>query len=55
MALEYPYVTTLLPDQTIEVHKVESQEIVQTVRAPPTPSRLLLGAPGRRVAALELE
>jgi hypothetical protein len=37
-ALEYPYVTALLPDQTIEVHNVESQEIVQTVPAPPLPS-----------------
>jgi vacuolar protein sorting-associated protein 3 len=37
-ALEYPYVTALLPDQAIEVHNVESQEIVQTVPAPPLPS-----------------
>jgi hypothetical protein len=36
-ALEYPYVTALLPDQTIEVHNVESQDIVQTVPAPPLP------------------
>ncbi|KAF8474403.1 hypothetical protein DFH94DRAFT_761984 [Russula ochroleuca] len=38
LSLEYPYVTALLPDQTIEVHNVESQEIVQTVPAPPLPS-----------------
>ena len=55
-ALEYPYVTALLPDQTIEVHSVESQEIVQTVPAPPLPlpneSSLaaLLGAERRSLA-----
>src|ERR1700733_13616448 len=37
-ALEYPYVTALLQDQTIVVHNVESQEVVQTVPAPPLPS-----------------
>jgi hypothetical protein len=55
-ALEYPYVTALLPDQTIEVHNVESQEIVQTVPAPPLPSpdetslAALLGAERRALA-----
>ena len=32
-ALEYPHVTTLLQDQTIVIHNVESQEVVQTVPA----------------------
>jgi len=36
--LEYPYVTALLPDQTIQVHHVGSQEIAQVVPAPPLPS-----------------
>lgn len=55
-ALEYPYVTALLPDQTIEVHNVESQELVQTVPAPPLPLpnetslRALLGAERRALA-----
>lgn len=55
-ALEYPYVTALLPDQTIEVHNVESQEIVQTVPAPPPPLpnetslAALLGAERRALA-----
>ncbi|KAI9449700.1 hypothetical protein F5148DRAFT_1353251 [Russula earlei] len=38
ICLEYPYVTALLSDQTIQVHNVESQEIVQEVPAPPLPS-----------------
>jgi hypothetical protein len=52
-ALEY--VTALLQDQTIVVHNVESQEVVQTVPAPPLPSpgetslMALLGA-GRALA-----
>jgi vacuolar protein sorting-associated protein 3 len=36
--LDYPYVTALLPDQTIQVHNIESQEIAQVVPAPPLPS-----------------
>ena len=55
-ALEYPYVTALLQDQTIVVHSVESQEVVQTVPAPPLPSpsetslMALLGAERRALA-----
>jgi hypothetical protein len=55
-ALEYPYVTALLQDQTIVVHNVESQEVVQTVPAPPLPSpsetslMALLGAERRALA-----
>jgi hypothetical protein len=37
-ALEYPYVTALLQDQTIVVPNVESREVVQTVPGPPLPS-----------------
>ena len=56
IALEFPYVTALLPDQTIEVHNVESQELVQTVPAPPLPLpnetslKALLGAERRALA-----
>ena len=55
-ALEYPYVTALLQDQTIVVHSVESQEVVQTIPAPPLPSpsetslMALLGAERRALA-----
>lgn len=35
--MEYPYVTTLLQDQTILVHSVESQEIVQEIPPDPLP------------------
>jgi hypothetical protein len=46
----------LLPDQTIQVHNVESQEIAQEVPAPPLPSpnetslATLLGAERRALA-----
>ena len=33
-ALDYPYVTTLLPNNTIEIHSVETQSIVQVIPAP---------------------
>ena len=57
-ALDYPYVTALLQDQTIVVHNVDSQEVVQTVPAPPLPSpsetseslMALLGAERRALA-----
>ncbi|KAH9057206.1 hypothetical protein EDB87DRAFT_1578953 [Lactarius vividus] len=35
---EYPHVTALLPDQTIQIHDIESQEIVQVLPPPPPPS-----------------
>ncbi|KAI0786298.1 hypothetical protein C8Q75DRAFT_721587 [Abortiporus biennis] len=40
VCLDYPYITTLLPNGTIEIHSVETQSIVQVVPAPsdiPTP------------------
>ena len=36
--LDYPYVTALLPDQTIQVHDIESQEVAQVLPPPPPPS-----------------
>ena len=33
-ALDYPYITTLLPNETIEIHSIETQAIVQVVPAP---------------------
>lgn len=35
--LDYPYITTLLPNQTIEVHNLDTQTIVQVIPAPPLP------------------
>ncbi|RPD60228.1 hypothetical protein L226DRAFT_555130 [Lentinus tigrinus ALCF2SS1-7] len=35
VSLDYPYVTTLLPNGTIEIHSIETQSIVQVVPAPP--------------------
>lgn len=40
-AFDAPYVTTLLPDGTIEIHSIETQALVQSIPAPtstPTPS-----------------
>lgn len=34
LGLDYPYVTSLLPNETIEVHSVETQSIMQVVGAP---------------------
>ncbi|KAN0136306.1 hypothetical protein V8E53_005911 [Lactarius tabidus] len=38
ICLDYPHVTALLPDQTIQVHDIESQEIAQVLPPPPPPS-----------------
>ncbi|KAK7047403.1 hypothetical protein VNI00_006634 [Paramarasmius palmivorus] len=35
MCFDYPYITTLLPNDTIEIHNVDTQGIVQVVSAPP--------------------
>lgn len=32
--LDYPYVTALLPNNTIEIHSIETQAIVQVIGAP---------------------
>ena len=36
IGLDYPYVTSLLPNDTIEIHSVETQDIVQVIGAPAT-------------------
>lgn len=33
-ALDYPYITTLLPNETIEIHSIDRLEIVQVIPAP---------------------
>ncbi|KAG7095427.1 hypothetical protein E1B28_006176 [Marasmius oreades] len=43
VCFDYPYITTLLPNTTIEIHKVDTQEIVQVVSAPAD------GSPGRNI------
>ncbi|KAI0070843.1 hypothetical protein K474DRAFT_1669669 [Panus rudis PR-1116 ss-1] len=35
VCLDYPYIATLLPNNTIEIHNVDTQNIVQVVPAPP--------------------
>ncbi|EMD32318.1 hypothetical protein CERSUDRAFT_162060 [Gelatoporia subvermispora B] len=35
VCLDYPYITTLLPNNTIEIHSIETQAIVQVIPAPP--------------------
>ena len=32
--LDYPYITSLLPDETIEVHSIETQSMMQVIQAP---------------------
>ncbi|KAF8842967.1 hypothetical protein BDN67DRAFT_1032330 [Paxillus ammoniavirescens] len=44
VCLDYPHVTTLLPNGTIEIHSVETQSIIQVV---PAPSDGNAGADGR--------
>lgn len=34
VGLDYPYITSLLPNNTIEIHSVETQAIVQVIGAP---------------------
>lgn len=46
-ALDYPYITTLLPNETIEIHSIETQAIVQVVPAPTDEQ-----VPGRKKLAL---
>ncbi|TFY77327.1 hypothetical protein EWM64_g6682 [Hericium alpestre] len=54
--LDWPYITTLLPNQTIEVHNVDTQQLAQVVAAPPLPvdettdPAVLLAAERRRLA-----
>ncbi|KAL6298204.1 hypothetical protein BKA93DRAFT_744633 [Sparassis latifolia] len=36
VCLDYPYITTLLPNNTIEIHSIETQTIMQVISAPPT-------------------
>ncbi|KZP16915.1 hypothetical protein FIBSPDRAFT_747884 [Athelia psychrophila] len=36
VCLDYPYLTTLLPNSTVEIHLLEDQSIKQVVSAPPT-------------------
>jgi hypothetical protein len=54
--LDYPYITALLPDQTIQAHDIESQEIAQVLPPPPPPSlndvspSALLGAERRALS-----
>ncbi|KII87649.1 hypothetical protein PLICRDRAFT_92587 [Plicaturopsis crispa FD-325 SS-3] len=44
VCLDYPYITTLLPNNTIEIHSIETQAIAQVISAPSLPSRLALSA-----------
>ena len=51
IGLDYPYITTLLPNNTIEIHNVETQSMVQTISAPNTglsASTSLRGHPAER-------
>lgn len=43
LGLDYPYITSLLPNETIEVHNVETQMITQVVNAPTESNAARLG------------
>ncbi|KAA1474963.1 hypothetical protein DENSPDRAFT_805018 [Dentipellis sp. KUC8613] len=53
VTFDYPYVTALLPNQTIEIHNVETQVIAQVVPAPPLPSPSEMEADPSSVLAQE--
>ncbi|KAF5369004.1 hypothetical protein D9758_002863 [Tetrapyrgos nigripes] len=38
VCLDYPYITTLLPNDTIEIHNIDTQQLAQIVPAPASPS-----------------
>jgi hypothetical protein len=38
LGLDYPYIIALLPNDTIEIHNIETQAIVQVIGAPPDTS-----------------
>jgi hypothetical protein len=38
LGLDYPYIMALLPNDTIEIHNIETQAIVQIISAPPDTS-----------------
>ncbi|KAI0821853.1 hypothetical protein BC628DRAFT_1328491 [Trametes gibbosa] len=52
VSLDYPYVTTLLPNGTIDIHSVETQAIVQVIPAPPEGSSPLSGDRRALIASL---
>jgi hypothetical protein len=53
---DYPNLTTLLPSQTIEIHSIETQALLQTIPAPPLPSPTLVpSSPGVNPAAIMLQ
>ncbi|KAH8073389.1 CNH domain-containing protein [Cristinia sonorae] len=37
ITLDYPFVTAVLPNQTVEIHNIETQVLVQTIPAPSHP------------------
>ena len=50
IGLDYPHVISLLPNNTIEIHSVETQEIVQVIGAPALTSPKTTSAVGRNTA-----
>jgi len=35
ITLDYPFITAILPNQTIDIHNIETQSLVQSIPAPP--------------------
>ncbi|KAI0029229.1 hypothetical protein K488DRAFT_56835 [Vararia minispora EC-137] len=51
VCLDHPYLAALLPDQTIQVHSIETQSVVQTIPAPPLPPQDAATDPSMLLAA----
>ena len=47
-ALDYPFVTAILPSQTVEIHNIETQSLVQSIPAPPSSPTLASPIPTDR-------
>jgi len=47
VCLDYPYITALLPNDTIEIHNLETQSIVQVLSSPPTSPSTAPSGPDR--------
>ncbi|KZV70031.1 hypothetical protein PENSPDRAFT_735049 [Peniophora sp. CONT] len=40
ISVDYPHVAALLPDQTVQIHSIDSQSVVQTIEPPPMPENI---------------
>jgi len=48
ICLDYPYITSLLPDNTIQIHSIETQTVIQVIVNSPTHHRQSMSSRGER-------